>query len=95
MIKIKVVVDENVKKFLNDDKNFLTVDLKAQVSWDVKSFLKPSVLIGKPVDFSNYIVYKSNEVDIYVSKNIKNTSIIEIKTITLFGLENIVALLKK
>jgi hypothetical protein len=32
VIKIKVVVDENVKKFLNDDKNFLTVDLKAQVS---------------------------------------------------------------
>ncbi|KXB48310.1 hypothetical protein HMPREF3188_00166 [Tissierellia bacterium KA00581] len=52
-------------------------------------------MIGKPVDFSNYIVYKSNKVDIYVSKNIKNTSIIEIKTITLFGLENIVALLKK
>jgi hypothetical protein len=32
VIKIKVVVDENVKKFLNDDKNFLTIDLKAQVS---------------------------------------------------------------
>lgn len=94
MIGIKFKINENVKKFLKKEQNYITINLKSWSSWDCEVILRPSVLIGKPVNFSDYNVYNLENIEIYVTKKIDYNDSIELFTTNFFGVENLVAVIK-
>lgn len=94
VIKIRVVIDEDVKKFLNKDNISLTINLKAWASWDCPVELKPSVLIGKPSDIFNYDLQIIDDIKIYITKKINSDCFIKLSVINFFGSQNLIATLR-
>lgn len=93
MIEIKVFINEDAKKFLKD-KKFLTINLKANVTWDVKCILQPSVSVGKPFDTSLYDEKFFCDFNIFISKEISKDSFIEIFLLDFLDTKNLMARLK-